>query len=185
LRSQKLDGLSSQEKHILDKRTSDCVAEAFAKLNKKLSKLPGLTFRIQEQPRTISWGYHSSDQAFSSSGQAGIEWGRAYIEKSIITTLTLLAWAPKEIIRQVAAHEVLHIVYHGQEARWHQLQKPLVASQIVREYPEAVQQEEQWVRNMMEKLGYNENHLELWELAVEETGDKWKPLYYQLKKALR
>lgn len=137
--------------------------------------------RRYPSPRRLpcsAWRYHSTADAFSSSN-GGIEWGRAYPETKSISLLTVVSLAPKEILRQVATHEALHIVYS--------LLVPscLTESKIdfsVSEYPIELQQEEQWVRNMMKNLGFNESYLEFWEVAVEEAGGDWKQLYYKLKK---
>lgn len=176
--SKQLDSLPQQQQHILLKRTLECASQAIDDLWRRLNRVPHLELRNLEAVN-IKLGYHSPADALSN---VGILWGQALPYTNTVMILTLLSFAPKEIIRQVAAHEALHIIYNLLPPGSHRVECSEAISTAVREYPSCQQEEEQWVRNMMARLGFNENHLVFWELAVEQAGKDWRPAYYALKR---
>lgn len=132
---------------------------------------------------SIKWGFHSTEDAFRFINKSAIEWGRANWESKTITLLSVISFAPKEIIREVTIHEALHIVYKMIDHDcFSKVQAPSYIVSAVTEYPMENQDEELWVRSTIKRLGFDERNLPLWELAVEQAGEDWRPLYYQLKK---
>ena len=80
-------------------------------------------------------------------------------------------------------HEALHIVYRMLDPNFFSnVQAPSHIASAVSEYSVENQEEELWVRTIIKRLGFDERNLPLWEVAVEQRGEDWRPLYYQLKK---
>lgn len=179
----KLDSLSLEGKQVLYKQLTDVVDGTLLSANKKLSRMTDLVLKNPSEGITIKWGMHSTEDAFQTLNKSGIEWGRAGGESKTITLLSVISFAPKEIIREVVVHEALHIIYRMLDPSC--IAGGLAPSHItsaVSEYPADHQQEELWVRTMTKRLGFDERTLPLWEIAVEQGGEAWRPLYYQLKK---
>lgn len=175
----KLDSMSLSARKALHCQTSEVVDEALRKLTKKLRRMPDVVFKDSELELKIRWGYHPVQYAFTSLDK-GIEWGSANPESQEISLLTVIAFAPKEIIREIVTHEALHLVYRFVDPAC--IRTETVLSQTVLEYPEKNQQDEQWVRDMTGRMGFKEGLLALWEVAVETGGDDWRPRYYELKR---
>lgn len=175
----KRNALTLSDKQALYKETGKTIDEALQNLFRKLERMPGLIPRNPVGIFTLKWKYYSTDEAFTEFQNSSIKWGDAYWKFQTVRFLNLLAFAPKEIIRAVASHEGLHLAYRMLEPSC------LIVQPIsiwACEYQEDIQQEEQWVRTMNQKLGFVEEHMIFWELAVELGGEEWRPLYYKLKK---
>lgn len=89
-----------------------------------------------------------------------------------------LLLAPKEVIRAVVIHEILHILYP----------LPKTTELAVRDFikiscPREEHQEEEWVRCIEGKLSGKVDLPTAWELALEEGGSDWQAIYYIIKKS--
>jgi len=106
----------------------------------------------------------------------------AWSDKMMIGILNLYAFAPKEVIQKLVIHETLHIVYNTTP---HISPPKAIRASITRDYPTDIHSEEEWVRQMEERICGATPHIELWEVAVDEGGENWKPLYKRLVKIHR
>lgn len=106
--------------------------------------------------------------------------GVAWIDTATIGLLDHLALAPEEVVRSVMIHECLHLLYpHANQ----NLFGPLtIRADIVNQYPTDQHCEEEWVRRMEARICGLNHSLDYWEMAVEEFGDNWKPVYEKLIK---
>jgi len=179
----KLESLSLAQKQALHDELKETVESALRDLSKKLFRRTDLVLKNPQEEFRIKWGLHSTEDAFSSLDRATIEWGKSYFKSNTITLLKVISFAPKEIIREVVVHEVMHLLYPRVETgSLGQSLPPAHLLSAVSEYPKDRQTEELWVREMVLRLGFDERRITFWELAVEQRGDNWRPLYYKLKK---
>lgn len=135
-------------------------------------------FQLPEDPILLGFTIFSAQRALrSQSGRVAS--GAAWRTKNLIGILDHFALAPKKVIQKVVIHECLHIIY------------PLVcreSSQIpIRvgikfDYSQQQHAEEEWVRQMEERICGRNSLVEYWELAVEEGGENWKSLYKRIIK---
>ena len=175
----KIDALSAQERQALVDRGIDSVRESVKKAMKKLARMPEIKLKNPDDVLHFNFGYHHPHEAFATLGECSIEWARADRSTNKITLLTLALLAPKDVLRALAVHEALHIVYAKVES---DAFPALPIDPDVQQYPQASQQEEQWVRNMTKRLGYVEPLVELWEVTIQVCPENWRPLYYRGKK---
>lgn len=85
---------------------------------------------------------------------------------------------PKEVVRRVTTHEILHLLY-----RFSSKPELPVRKTVKSGYPPECHQEEKWVRRMEERFCGKLNHHLAWEAAVEKAGADWRDTYYRLKKS--
>lgn len=175
----KRNALSLPEKQALYKDVAKTIEGAFRNLFKKMKHMPEFRFKESADIITLKWKYFSSSEAFTEFQYAAIKWADADWKIKTVRFLNLLAFAPKEIIREYATHEALHIIYR-------MLEPSCIIAQpngiLVGDYQEDRQQEEQWVRTMTKRLGFAPEHIFLWQLAIESGGEEWRPLYYKWKR---
>ena len=105
--------------------------------------------------------------------------GAAWADKNMIGILDHFALAPKEVIQKVVIHECLHILH---PLIRHKLSQQSIRPGIEHDYSLQQHSEEEWVRQMEERICGRIGYLEFWELAVEEGGDNWKFLYEHIIK---
>jgi len=98
---------------------------------------------------------------------------------NMIGILDHFALAPKEVIQKVVIHECLHILY---PLIRHKLLRQPIRPGIKHDYPLQQHSEEEWVRQMEERICGRIGYSEFWELAVEEGGENWESLYENLIK---
>jgi hypothetical protein len=105
--------------------------------------------------------------------------GVAWIDTATIGLLNHLALAPEEVVKSVACHEYLHVLYSQMNLN---TAEPLaIRADIVNQYPEEQHAEEEWVRRMDHEFVGEFDYLEMWELAVEEFGVNWPQAYEKIK----
>jgi len=175
----KRSALKLSEKQALYKQMAKTIDEGFQKLFKKLAGMSELKFKAAADIVTLKWEYSDSSEAFTEFQNYSIRWAYASWEHKTVKFSNLLAFAPKEIIRALATHETLHIIYRMLEPSCLNVQPITV---FANEYPEDQQQEEHWVRTMNKRLGFMEENMMLWQIAVEIGGEMWRPRYYEIKK---
>ena len=105
--------------------------------------------------------------------------GAAWADKNMIGILDHFALASKEVIQKVVIHECLHILH---PLIRHKLSQQSIRPGIEHDYSLQQHSEEEWVRQMEERICGRIGYLEFWELAVEEGGDNWKFLYEHIIK---
>lgn len=105
--------------------------------------------------------------------------GAAWANRNKIGILDHFALAPKEVIQKVVIHECLHILY---PLIRHKLSQESIRPGIKHDYSLQQHSEEEWVRQMEERICGRIGYLEFWELAVEEGGENWKSLYEHIIK---
>ena len=105
--------------------------------------------------------------------------GAAWADKNMIGILDHFDLAPKEVIQKVVIHECLHILH---PLIRHKLSQQSIRPGIEHDYSLQQHSEEEWVRQMEERICGRIGYLEFWELAVEEGGDNWKFLYEHIIK---
>lgn len=177
----KLRSLSTQERQALIDRGIDAVRESVKKVMKKLARMPEIKVKTPGDVIRINVGYHHPHEAFALHGEWAIEWATAERDTNRITILTVALLAPKEVLRVMAVHEALHLVYAKVET---DAFPALPIDHHVQHYPEAHQQEEQWVRDMTKRLGYDAELMEIWEVAIKLRPENWRPLYYEGKRRM-
>ena len=179
----KLDSLSIQERQSLSIKVKTTADEAMRHINKKLLQRSDVILRDPKEFLSIELDFYPAEEAFQSMNYSTIEWGRANRESKTIFLLLLIGLAPKEVIRTVIVHEVLHIVHgHLDPKCIVYVQAPPDIELDLSLYPMDLRQEECWVRTMTKQLGINEMLLPLWEMAIEQGGENWRPIYYGLKR---
>ena len=94
----KLDSLSPQEVQLLYKQLNETVDEAIRQLKKKLSRMSGLILKDPEECISITLELYHAEDAFRAINHSSIEWGRTDRESKTIKFLSLISFAPKEII---------------------------------------------------------------------------------------
>lgn len=176
----KLAALSPEQKQQLITQLAETTRQACEMAIQKL-----VQWKIIERPQaTINLGLvimSSSDpEAITDYGRLCS--GKAFPHDGVIGILDHLALAPKEVARNVAAHECLHILYPLRLNK--DVQSQPVRMEISLEYPEDLQVEEERVRQLDSKVcGYG-NSLELWETAIDTHGDNWRYAYQKLRTRL-
>lgn len=135
-------------------------------------------FQFQKFPFLIKFAVLSlKHNVLSNTGR--VVPAAAWSDKMMIGILNHYAFAPKEVILKLVIHEALHIVYNTTE---HISPPKAIRECITREYPTDMHSEEEWVRQMEERICGATPHIELWEVAVEEGGENWKSLYEHIIK---
>ena len=168
----KLERLSLREKHTLQQRMTETVEGAFKRLAKKLNQIPDLKFKNENNTICFKWGYYDAQDTISV-------WGKACLECQTVSLPSVLIFAPKEIIRALAVHEALHIIYSALAPTG--LKTFPISRAVEEDYPQQ-QQAEQWVRDMTKKCGFVEEYLESWLVALDGGEEGWKERYYFFKK---
>lgn len=176
-----LDALSAQERQALVDRGINAVTESVKKAMKKLERMPEIKLKTPGDVIRFNFGYHHPHEAFAVQGGWAIEWATADTNTNKITVLTVALLAPKEVLRVLAVHEAMHVVYAKVES---DAFPALPLDTHVQQYAQAQQQEEQWVRHMTKRLGYDGQLLEMWEVAIKLRPEDWRPLYYEAKRLM-
>ena len=176
----KFDALSPFDRAAMLEKNAETLRGAVSGLLNKCGKMPGLKLKDDVVGLAVNLVYHND--AFYIYGGPCIEWASADADAQTVYLLTLSVFAPKDVLRGLVVHEVLHLLYPMLDPECLPADLPLGAT--VAQYPEEQQREEQWVRNMTRRAGYPESLLLAWELAVETQPENWRPIYYMLKKNL-
>ena len=134
------------------------------------------------KPIDINISFMSSQEARRSMcGVQRICAGFASAEDGTIWLINHLAFAPKEVIKNVVVHECLHLIYPMIDQK--SKDSMTIRNGIKMNYSTEMQEEEEWVQRMEEKLCGKEDFLAAWGTAVGLAGDKWRDMYYKIKKA--
>lgn len=174
-----LAALPDSRRTALVSNLSQTVNETVHELRRKLRK----TREIQEPaagPIKVRIYLMNSEEAKWHDGRENvfIASGTANHETNTIALLNHLTLAPKEVVRRVTTHEILHLLY-----RFSSKPELPVRKTVKSAYPPECHQEEEWVRRMEEHFCGKLNHHLAWEAAVEKAGADWRDTYYRIKKS--
>jgi len=176
-----IEALTPHEQKALLDRVNSVLVETITKVRETLARMPEIKFKNPGNELRITPAFHYPNEAFAAFGESSIEWGRADVENDRISILSVALLAPKDVLRALVVHEVMHLAY----AKLETTSLPVLPVETdVQKYPLARQQEEQWVRDMTKRLGYVEKLVEMWEVSIELQPENWRPLYYRAKKDL-
>lgn len=176
------DSMSAESRAAVYDRAEKAAREAMEQFNRELDCLRELKRKNPDEQIAIHLEYRAPKNAFATYGGPHIEWGMTNAESKTVLLLRWLIFAPEEVIRGVLIHEAFHILFAALDPSC--LPNP-PSDETLEDYPEHQRKEEQWVRAMTQKLGYDEHLITVWEQTLLVGGENWHTLYHEFKNEFR